>query len=111
MQEQLGERFTLILPWRRGYGDSPPAEQQDFEVGRGRHPGAARTPLGPRGGLLLRGPRPARGRRAAPQMFLSLTLIEPPVFMLAGDDPAVQELLGQLGQLVQAGPAGAPRPS
>ena len=31
-QEALSERFALLIPWRRGYGDSPPAEQQDFEA-------------------------------------------------------------------------------
>ena len=41
-------------------------------------------------------------------MFESLTLIEPPLFGLAGEDPDVQELLGGLGQLMEKGPEGAP---
>ena len=107
-QHQLEERFSMIVPWRRGYGDSPSAEQQDFDADAedllellGTH--AAHTAAFSYGalGLLV-----AAGR--APQMFLSLTLIEPPLFMLAGEDPAVQLLLGQLGQLSQSGPAGAP---
>ena len=39
---------------------------------------------------------------------MSLTLIEPPMFHLAGDDLAVQQLLGQLGLLMAKGPDGAP---
>jgi len=107
-QEPLGERFALILPWRRGYGDSPGAEQQDFDADAddllellGTHSAHAAAFSYGALGLLV-----AAGR--APQMFDSLTLIEPPLFMLAGDDPAVQELLGQLGQFAQAGPQGAP---
>ena len=31
LQEPLAERWTLIVPARRGYPPSPPAERQDFE--------------------------------------------------------------------------------
>ena len=98
-QEALGEEFTLIVPWRRGYGDSPPAEQQDFEADAedilellGTHSAHAAAYSYGGVGLLA-----AASQR--PQMFQSLTLIEVPVFNLAGDDPAVQEMLGQIGEL------------
>jgi pimeloyl-ACP methyl ester carboxylesterase len=107
-QEALADRFSLLLPWRRGYGGSPSAEQQDFDLDAGdllelldegpAH--AAAFSYGALGLLVAAG--------GSPGSFLSLTLIEPPLFGLAGDDPAVQALLGQLGQLMQSGPAGAP---
>jgi len=98
-QEALSEEFTLLIPWRRGYGDSPPAEQQDFEADAedilellGTHAAhAAAYSYGAIGLLVAASERP--------QMFLSLTLIEPPMFGLAGEDPAVQELLAKIGEL------------
>jgi pimeloyl-ACP methyl ester carboxylesterase len=107
-QEPLAERFSLIVPWRRGYGESPACEQQDFDQDADdllelldTHPAHAAAFSYGALGLLV-----AAGR--APQMFMSLTLIEPPLFTLAADDPAVQQLLGQLGQFAQKGPEGAP---
>lgn len=108
-QEALSEDFTLLIPWRRGYGDSPPAEQQDFEADaedivelldtHSAH--AAAYSYGAIGLLVAASERP--------NLFQSLTLIEPPLFMLAGEDPAVQELLGQLGELMEKGPDEAPK--
>lgn len=40
MQDQLAARWTLVIPWRRGFGPSPPAERQDFEVDAGVDRGA-----------------------------------------------------------------------
>jgi pimeloyl-ACP methyl ester carboxylesterase len=107
-QKELSERFSLIVPWRRGYGESPPTEQQDFETDAedllellGTHAAHAAAFSYGALGLLVAASR-------QPKMFLSLTLIEPPLFMLAGENPAVQELLGQLGQFAQSGPQGAP---
>jgi pimeloyl-ACP methyl ester carboxylesterase len=107
-QEALSERFTLIIPWRRGYADSPPADQQDFEADAedildllDTHSSHAAAYSYGAIGLLV-----AAAKR--PQMFLSLTLIEPPMFGLAGEDPTVQQLLGQLGQLMEKGPEAAP---
>ena len=107
-QEPLSERSALIVPWRRGYGDSPAADQQDFDADAddllellGTHSAHAAAFSYGAVGLLVAASR-------APQMFDSLVLIEPPVFMLAGEDLAVQELLGQLGRFAQSGPEGAP---
>ena len=107
-QEALSERFSLLIPWRRGYGDSPPAEQQDFEAGRRGSARTTRHRAGPCGCVLVWGSRAAGCRRPVAGLFLSLTLIEPPLFGLAGEDPAVQQLLGGLGQLMEKGPEGAP---
>ena len=98
-QEALSDEFNLIVPWRRGYGDSPPADQQDFEADAedilellGTHSAHAAAYSYGALGLLV-----AASKR--PHMLLSLTLIEPPLFQLAGDDPAVQELLAKIGEL------------
>jgi pimeloyl-ACP methyl ester carboxylesterase len=98
-QEALGDEFKLIIPWRRGYGESPPAEQQDFEADSedilellGTHSAHAAAYSYGGVGLLA-----AASQR--PQMFLSLSLIEVPLFNLAGDDPAVQEMLGKIAEL------------
>lgn len=91
-QEPLAERFELVIPWRRGYGDSPPTERQDFEVdaddaidliGDGAHLVGFSW-----GGL---GAALAAGR--VPERIRSLTLIEPPFFALALDDPDVQAVI------------------
>jgi len=107
-QEELSERFRLIIPWRRGYGDSPPADKQDFEADAedilellDTHSAHAAAYSYGAVGLLV-----AASKR--PNMFQSLTLIEPPVFHLAAGDPSVQELMGQLGELMQRGPGDPP---
>jgi pimeloyl-ACP methyl ester carboxylesterase len=91
-QEPLAERFQLVIPWRRGYGDSPPAERQDFEldaadaldlIGESAHLVGFSW-----GGL---GAAIAAGR--VPERIRSLTLIEPPFFALAPDDPDVQAVI------------------
>jgi pimeloyl-ACP methyl ester carboxylesterase len=98
-QESLSDEFTLIVPWRRGYGDSPPADQQDFDADAedilellGTHSAHAAAYSYGAVGLLV-----AASQR--PQMFQSLTLVEPPLFQLAGDDQAVQELLEKIAEL------------
>jgi pimeloyl-ACP methyl ester carboxylesterase len=98
-QEELAERYALIIPWRRGYGDSPPAEQQDFEADAEDilellETHAAHAAAYSYGGVGLLAAASQR-----PQMFLSLTLIEVPMFGLVGEDPAVQEMLGQIAEL------------
>ena len=107
-QEPLSEHFRLIIPWRRGYGDSPPADQQDFELDAedilellDTHSAHAAAYSYGAVGLLV-----AASKR--PNLFQSLTLIEPPTFQLVADDPDVQALMGQLGELAQKGPDGAP---
>jgi pimeloyl-ACP methyl ester carboxylesterase len=108
LQEALSERLLLIVPWRRGYGDSPAADQQDFEADAedilellDTHSAHAAAYSYGAIGLLV-----AASKR--PNLFQSLTLIEPPLFQLAHEDESVQQLMGQLGELMQKGPDGAP---
>jgi pimeloyl-ACP methyl ester carboxylesterase len=89
-QLELADRYRLVMPYRRGYGESPDADP-DFEVD-GRD--IAELLDGPShlvgfsyGGL---GSLLAAARR--PDLVRTLTVIEPPAFGVALDDPAVQEL-------------------
>lgn len=99
IQEALGDRFALVIPWRRGYGDSPAADEQDFDSDAAdilellnEEPAHAAAYSYGAVGLLV-----AAGR--SPRRFRSLTLIEPPLFQLAGEDPEVQDLLGKIAEL------------
>lgn len=92
-QAPLAERWRLIEPARRGYPPSPPAERQDWEVDA-RDIGVllADTPAHcvgfSYGGVGL-----AVAATADPARLLSLTLIEPPLFAVAADSPAVREFM------------------
>ena len=93
MQEPLAERWTLLIPWRRGFGPSPPAERQDFEVDA-RDVGellvaedtahVVGLSYGAVGAILAAAHSPERIR--------SLTLIEPALFGLVRGNPTVREL-------------------
>jgi pimeloyl-ACP methyl ester carboxylesterase len=89
-QLELAHRFRLVLPYRRGYGDSPEADP-DFEVdGRDiaelldRPSHLVGFSYGGIGALL------AAARRA--ELVRSVAVIEPPAFGVALDHPEVQEL-------------------
>jgi pimeloyl-ACP methyl ester carboxylesterase len=93
-QRELADRYRLVLPYRRGYGDSPPADP-DFEVdGRDiadlldRPSHLVGFSYGGIGALLAAAHRPEVAR--------SLTVIEPPAFGLARDHPDVQALVPRL---------------
>jgi pimeloyl-ACP methyl ester carboxylesterase len=90
-QRELALRWELWIPWRRGFGESPPGPQ-DWE--------ADAADL-----LELIGDSPAHvvsfsygGVGAAvaaaesPESFESLTIIESPLYFVARDDPAVRRL-------------------
>lgn len=93
-QLPLAERYRLVLPFRRGYGDSPTADP-DFErdgddvaalLDRPSH--LVGFSYGGIGALL------AAARR--PELVRSVTAIEPPAFGVALDDPVVRELADKL---------------
>lgn len=100
-QEPLAERFELVVPWRRGYGESPTVEIQDFEqdaadivdlLGDGAH--LVGFSYGGLGAAIAAGSEPGR--------VLSLTLIEPALLGLARDDPAVRETVKQSAKMFAA---------
>lgn len=90
-QVELADRYRLVMPYRRGYGESPHADP-DFEVDAGDIADLLDRPshlvgfsYGGIGALL------AAARR--PELVRSVTAIEPPAFGLARDHPEVQVLL------------------
>lgn len=93
-QEPLAARWRLVVPWRRGFEPSPPADRQDFEVdaddveellaadGGGHLVGFS---YGGLGAALVAGRRP--------ELVHSFTIIEVPFFALAPDHPDVKRLM------------------
>lgn len=89
MQLPLAERWQLVIPSRRGFDASPPAERQDFE-----NDAADLLPLlapsahlvgfsyGGLGALIVAGRRP--------DLIRSLTIIEAPLFSITRGDPEVE---------------------
>lgn len=89
-----GDAYRLVVPDRRGYGDSPKASGEDFLrdgedvaelLGDGAH--LVGHSYGGLAALV------AADRR--PHAVLSLTLIEPPAFGLCADHPAVASVVAQ----------------
>jgi len=102
-QEPLGEGFHVIAPDRRGYGASPPAEREDFDVDAGD----ALALLGDGGHLAGHSyggvvALVAAARR--PELVRTLCLIEPPAFAVARDHPAVEALYAEQTALFEDGP-------
>jgi pimeloyl-ACP methyl ester carboxylesterase len=90
-QHQLSERWTLLIPTRRGFPGSAPADRQDFErdahdlsplLSEGAH--LVGFSYGGVGAAILAGEQPNRVK--------SLTLIEAPLYLVAPDDPAVRDI-------------------
>jgi pimeloyl-ACP methyl ester carboxylesterase len=90
-QRPLADRYHLIFVDRRGYGDSPPTEAEDFEVdaddiaellGKGAH--LVGHSYGAVVSLIAAGRRPGAVR--------SLVVIEPPAFHLAPASEAAQAM-------------------
>jgi pimeloyl-ACP methyl ester carboxylesterase len=90
-QHPLAERWTLLIPTRRGFPRSAPADRQDFERDAEDLSPMLSEPAhlvgfsyGGVGAAILAGEEPGRVK--------SLTLIEVPLYLVAPDDPAVQEI-------------------
>jgi pimeloyl-ACP methyl ester carboxylesterase len=92
-QEPLAERWRLLMPARRGYPPSPPAERQDYEVDAYDIVALLADEPAHCVGFSYGGVGLAVAAAADPSRLLSLTLIEPPLFAVAADQPAVQEFM------------------
>jgi pimeloyl-ACP methyl ester carboxylesterase len=102
-QQPLAERWRLVIPKRRGFPGSGPAQRQDFErdaedlsalLGDSAHlVGFSYGGVG--AGLLA---------EREPERILSLTLIESPIYDAAPDHPAVREI-ARAGDAFLAGEA------
>ncbi|HTY57064.1 MAG TPA: alpha/beta hydrolase [Candidatus Binataceae bacterium] len=91
-QAPLAQRWRLVIPNRRGYGNSPATDKVDVEVdaadivellGRGGGGHLVGTSMG---GIVV-----AHAAARAPALVHSLTLIEPPAFVNAIDIAPVAE--------------------
>lgn len=98
-QRELSGRYRLVLPFRRGYGQSPAADP-DFAVDAediagllDDHAHLVGFSYGGIGALL------ATARN--PELVRSVTAIEPPAFGIAAGDPAVQELMKRLAPVLE----------
>ena len=99
-QLALADRYRLVLPYRRGYGESPSADP-DFE-----HDGEDVAALLDRrshlAGFSYGGIGAFLAAARKPELVRSLVVIEPPAFGLAAGDPAVQELVARVEQVYTA---------
>ena len=101
-QMPVADRYKLVLPFRRGYGESPDADP-DFEVDArdildllGEPAHVVGHSYGGVGSLVAAGMRP--------ESFRSLTVIEPPAFGVARGDPAVEELVRKVEAVYEVAP-------
>jgi pimeloyl-ACP methyl ester carboxylesterase len=86
----LASRWELWIPRRRGFGKSPPGPQ-DFEVDASDLLDLLDEPAHVVG-FSYGGVGTADAAGESPASFLSLTIIEAPLYLVAPDDPAVQHL-------------------
>jgi pimeloyl-ACP methyl ester carboxylesterase len=105
-QYPLADRFTVLVPDRRGFGESPPADREDFEVdardiaealGDGAH--LVAHSYGGVGALLA--------AAAHPEAVHSLTLVEPMAYSVALHDEAVRRSVEQVAAYFTGNTAGA----
>lgn len=108
-QRELGEKFEVLIPHRRGYGESAPAQRApDFEP----DVSDVLAALGARAHLVgdsYAGIVALLAAAQAPQRVASLTVIEPPLFHLASGTPAADALLSEFQQLYARRPELAPQ--
>src|SRR4051794_11761108 len=90
-QMELAQRWSLIIPTRRGFPRSAPATRQDFEADADDIDRllTKRTHLV---GFSYSGLGVTLAAERNPTMVRSLTLIEVPLYLVAPDDPAVREI-------------------
>jgi pimeloyl-ACP methyl ester carboxylesterase len=106
-QAPLAQRWTLVVPARRGYPPNEPVERQDFELDAvdlreiAEGEGGAHLVGFSYGGLAA-----SLVAERHPGLVRSLTLIEVPLWCAAPDDPEVQELV-QLSERFRADPTNA----
>ena len=88
-QRPLGERFELIAPDRPGHGDTPADGRQDFERDAVLVADQLLGELGHLVGVSYGAIIAALAAARRPGGVRSLTLVEPPAWALAPDDPEV----------------------
>jgi pimeloyl-ACP methyl ester carboxylesterase len=88
---ELAERWSLIIPTRRGFPRSAPAPRQDFEADS-EDVGKLLTKRTHLVGFSYGGLGVTLAAERDPELIRSLTLIETPLYLAAPDDPAVREI-------------------
>ena len=88
---ELAERWSLIIPTRRGFPRSAPAPRQDFEADA-EDAGRLLTKRTHLVGFSYGGLGITLAAERAPELVRSLTLIEVPLYLAAPDDPAVRKI-------------------
>ena len=91
-QRPLAERFTLVVPIRSGYPPNPPLERIDFED-QARELADLLEPGDHLVGHSYGGVVSLLAAALSPERLRSLTVVEPPAFGVARDDPAVERFL------------------
>jgi pimeloyl-ACP methyl ester carboxylesterase len=91
LQHELSLRWELWIPRRRGFGASPPGPQ-DFEVDASDLLALVGDSPAHVVGFSYGGVGVAVAAAASPASFVSLTIIEAPLYFVAADDPEVQHL-------------------
>jgi pimeloyl-ACP methyl ester carboxylesterase len=109
VQEPLAARWRLELPARRGFAPSPPAERQDFEVDAADLAALLQDERAHCVGFSYGGVGLTVAAARHPERLLSLTLIEPPLFGVALDRPAVRELMALAADYTGSDPAARER--
>jgi pimeloyl-ACP methyl ester carboxylesterase len=102
-QRDLGAHHHLLVPDRRGFGQSPDGGREDFE----RDAGDVAALLGAGAHLVGHSYGGVVALLAAarrPEAVRSLAVVEPPAFALALEHPAVRALMAELTPLVGADP-------
>jgi pimeloyl-ACP methyl ester carboxylesterase len=105
-QWELADRYRLVMPYRRGYGDGLPADP-DFERDGEDVAELLEEPAHLVGfsyggiGVLL-----AAARR--PELVRSMTVVEPPAFGLARGNEAVEELIARVEAVYARAPELSP---
>lgn len=109
-QRPLSDRYQMIMPSRRGYFQSPPAEQGNFEVDADD---IAQLLSGIENGAHL--VAHSYGSLAAmlaaaqrPEAIRSLAVIEPPAFGVARGNPDVEAIIARLEPVFAAAPSLTP---
>jgi pimeloyl-ACP methyl ester carboxylesterase len=102
-QKPLADRFEIVAPNRRGFPPGPDVEHVDFEdeaawLEQFLEPGAHLVGHSYGGVIVLL----AAARR--PETLRSLTVVEPPAFVVARGNPAVDELTERIEEHWTSGP-------
>ncbi len=102
-QMELAQRWSLIIPIRRGFPRSAPAERQDFEADA-EDVSRLLTKRTHLVGFSYGGLGVTLAAERNPELVRSLTLIETPLYAAAPGDPSVREI-AKAGDAFLAGEA------